>query len=94
MEDDEGGTQELVGINESALRKWGNSVEASLGSDETWVEGDPGGSLHAEMVLYKYAEETGGTIVGIGASKKFCAVCGSFLLEKLGQAKLGQLVNP
>jgi len=90
MQDGEGVVQSVVAINESALAKWGSDVQNLLGPEEHWIEGDPRGEIHPEVLLKNYATDTGQTIVGIGASTGFCTACKAMLLQEVGPEYMGQ----
>ena len=90
MQDSEGGIESYVAINEGALNKWGSAVQNHLEPGEQWIEGDPSGKVHPEVLLKNYAEKTRQKIIGLGASTGFCDACSIMLLQEVGQEYLGQ----
>jgi len=90
MQNSEGVVQRFVAVNEGALEKWGSDVQNILEPGEQWIEGNPSGKIHPEVLLTNYATNTGQKIIGLGASTSFCDVCKLFLQQEVGQEFLGQ----
>ena len=90
MQDSEGVMAKFVAINEGALEKWGSRVQQLLEPGEQWIEGDPGGKIHPEVLLTNLATDTGQKIIGLGASTGFCGPCKAILGQMVGQEFLGQ----
>lgn len=90
MRDAEGDVQTFATLNEGALKKWGGDVSSLLKDQGAeWLEGNPDGKTHAEMVLWNFAQNTGREILGIGPSNGYCSVCKLFLQQNLGEDFMG-----